>query len=519
MKKHKQQQQSPTPAHLQFQDILSVEMNEIYNRMVDARREERYEDFFALAEEMKRTGEETKEPACKAEVLFQMAKYHEHFHRYGQALTLLKESFSLYSQRNIPSNIAMVASNIATTYLALRLFQESVEYSRIALQHATLVNAHRTAAVALANMGNCFMQLNQPEQALQYILESIPFAEKCGDNAHINYVYLLLGNVYQHQGNYELSLEQYHYSLSLREQLGRPQAIAVALNNIANTLVKMNRHEEALSYFHRSLKYKEGQENLPSQFNTLTGIATCYAALGNIEEAFATAGRVLSIAETTGLHIHLSRVHELLAKLHEESGNTTESLLHYKKYHHHYVQDVDSGSRSRYEELAIAFELDRKEQQAEIERLRTEQLRKEVEHKNKELASLALHLAQKNEMLAKLKERLEDMRTSGTEKSLTLNTIESDIRSSLSGDKSWQLFEQQFKTIHHDFVQRLTRQCGDLSPTELRLCALLKINLSSKEIANILCIAPKSIEMYRFRVRKKLRLKKTENLNTYLAGL
>ncbi|MBX7156203.1 MAG: LuxR C-terminal-related transcriptional regulator [Bacteriodetes bacterium] len=157
----------------------------------------------------------------------------------------------------------------------------------------------------------------------------------------------------------------------------------------------------------------------------------------------------------------------------------------------------------------------------ELEKLKTEELQLELESKNNELSTLALALAQKNELLARMQTQLlvaqETVRRKSEKEAL--EQLKTQITSFLSSEKSWYMFDQQFKTIHHDFVQKLSAKYPQLSPIELRVCALLKVNLNSKEIADILCVETKSVEMYRFRIRKKIALDNTVNLHSYILGL
>ena len=95
----------------------------------------------------------------------------------------------------------------------------------------------------------------------------------------------------------------------------------------------------------------------------------------------------------------------------------------------------------------------------------------------------------------------------------------SGIDSSIDMQESWELFEQQFRLVHADFTERLAAACPDLSPTELKVCALVKIGLTTKEAARILNIEPRSVETYRGRIRKKLGLGIRDNLQMYLTGM
>mgnify|MGYP005836346855 CR=1 FL=1 len=95
------------------------------------------------------------------------------------------------------------------------------------------------------------------------------------------------------------------------------------------------------------------------------------------------------------------------------------------------------------------------------------------------------------------------------------NLIE-ELDKSKTDEKSWRLFEQQFESVHQNFIQTLTKQFPELTKTELRLCVLLKIQLSTKEIAQLLFLSPRSVETYRLHLRPKLGLSQNTNLTEFL---
>jgi DNA-binding CsgD family transcriptional regulator len=83
----------------------------------------------------------------------------------------------------------------------------------------------------------------------------------------------------------------------------------------------------------------------------------------------------------------------------------------------------------------------------------------------------------------------------------------------------WVKFDTQFAAAHPQFTQKLIATYPDLSPTEIRVCSLLRMNLKSEEIASLFCLSPRSVEFHRYNIRKKLGLKKEQNLPLFLAAI
>ncbi len=142
-----------------------------------------------------------------------------------------------------------------------------------------------------------------------------------------------------------------------------------------------------------------------------------------------------------------------------------------------------------------------------------------MRHKNQELANATLHLIQKNKMLTKLKDELnkvlQAMPSDNPEKHGIMKLRKAIIRD-LRNEQNWELFNSYFDEVHQDFMNRLKSKYKDLTSKELRLCAYLRMNLSTKEIAPLMNISIRGVEISRYRLRKKLGLDHYENLADFI---
>ncbi len=155
----------------------------------------------------------------------------------------------------------------------------------------------------------------------------------------------------------------------------------------------------------------------------------------------------------------------------------------------------------------------------EIMKLRNESLQSEMNHKNKELANATLHLIQKNKTLAALKTDLNKlMKATPSDKpeKQIVNSLVKKVNKDMRNEKNWELFNSYFDEVHQDFINRLKIEYPDLTPKELRLCAYLRMNLSTKEIAPLMNISIRGVEISRYRLRKKLNLPHNTNLAEFI---
>jgi len=166
----------------------------------------------------------------------------------------------------------------------------------------------------------------------------------------------------------------------------------------------------------------------------------------------------------------------------------------------------------------------RQEKAIQAEKLRSamleqENLEERLHHKEKELATQLLTMAQKNEFLAQVSGSLESMKqdTDNTNK-LKLQKLIGTISRDIQSNETWDKFLESFKEIHHTFVEKLMNSY-QLTSNEIRLASMLKMNMTSKEIANLLNISSEGIKKARYRLRKKLELSTDENLQEYLMAM
>ncbi|MBO6523681.1 MAG: hypothetical protein JJ971_07655 [Balneolaceae bacterium] len=157
---------------------------------------------------------------------------------------------------------------------------------------------------------------------------------------------------------------------------------------------------------------------------------------------------------------------------------------------------------------------DREKAEKEIIKLTNEKLQNEIEHKSAQLASNTMAMMRKNNLLTSLKEELDRQKKELGKKmpSSYYNKINKLIEQGIEDEHEWEVFEQLYDQAHGDFFKRLKEKHPQLTPSDLRLCAYLRMNLSSKEIAPLLNISVRGVEERRYRLRKRLDISTDVNL-------
>ncbi len=145
-------------------------------------------------------------------------------------------------------------------------------------------------------------------------------------------------------------------------------------------------------------------------------------------------------------------------------------------------------------------------------RLKNEKLQQDIGSKNRELAISTMSLIKKNEFLNSIKSELNHY----TKENKDVKKVIKIIDKNLNSNDDWKFFEEAFNNADQDFFKKIKTNHTSLTPDDLRLCAYLRLNLSSKEIAPLFNISPKSVEVKRYRLRKKMNLPNETNLTNYI---
>lgn len=165
---------------------------------------------------------------------------------------------------------------------------------------------------------------------------------------------------------------------------------------------------------------------------------------------------------------------------------------------------------ARHEKMLMEKEISEKE----IIKLTNDKLQAEIEHKSAQLATNTMAVVRKNELLQSIKSEIQKQKAELGERlpRKYFNQLVTMIDRGLQDEKEWEDFEQLYDQAHGDFFKRLKADYPQLTPSDLRLCAYLRMNLSSKEIAPLLSISVRGVEERRYRLRKRLNLSTDTNL-------
>jgi Tfp pilus assembly protein PilF len=433
-------------------------------------------------------------------------------------------------------------------------------------------------ANALTNLGGILLQLMKFEEAKRYFHEALPLfmelAEKRGDTIppyQVISIYNNLGIVHENLNEYNMAIDYYHRGISLASRIPQQQkTLAMLHNNLGSIHMKMGDFDEAYKNMNAALIIRKEMNDKSGEASSYRMLGILYKsqqnyaeALNNFYNGYNLAASVGSTSILSSLNEHLFEVFNLL--------NQPDSALKYHILLKHY-SDKLKGEETllEFSRMEISSQFQEKENIRLIEQrkqklrylfiaillllvvvilgllyvlsqsrlrrlsllnnniqlasekaaLEKTALTKELEIKNKELTTNVIYQIRKNELINNIADKLMTNRHNFKKENQSLiKDIISDLENSKE-DSVWMEFETRFHNVHNEFYEKLNEINPDLTPNERRLCAFLRLNMSTKEISTITGQSLRSIDVARTRLRQKLNLTNAEvGLIEYLSGI
>lgn len=188
------------------------------------------------------------------------------------------------------------------------------------------------------------------------------------------------------------------------------------------------------------------------------------------------------------------------------------------RWHTKRLQLLQRKFEERQKQLEYIHQLELEKNEKEIVELQNEKLENEVALKKKELASTSMQLEGNQTALIRLKDEVTKLNASPNSKNdmAKILTLLKDIE---NNNASWAIFAAHFDEVNNDLLKKLKKNCPKLSSGDLKVCAYLHLNFSSKQISQLSNITVRSVEIHRYRIRKKMGLKTGQSINDFFEDI
>ncbi|MEO0896495.1 MAG: tetratricopeptide repeat protein [Bacteroidota bacterium] len=448
---------------------------------------------------------------------------------YFQAILAFKES-------GLSTELGMAHNGLGDLYYYTRDEEKALEQHHKALAIAREKNLPSLEAMTLGYLGHFYEKQEEYDKASSYQLLALEKYEQLMDPEGLSTINGYLGSIYEDLEDFEKAYHYFSQALTYNLETNNQEERIIHLNDIGDTFRKRGMYEDALLYTSQSLALAEELNNLYQVKSGKRDLAKTYAEMGDFEKAHDY------LVEAYDLHEELFDAEEAsqIARLQSLNEiNQTQQELELLKRDKQLVQisliALVAGlslllilswlivSRQRLKTQKDRELLEAKqaltEQELENSRLKADQLESDLEASSNQLGTHALTIVQKNKILKDIKTRLTHLKTEEKSLQRPISMLIKKIDEGFKFDKDWQKFNQIFEQVHPAFYRRLHEKYPDLTASEIRLCALLRLNLDSKDMATILGISQDSLRVARYRLRKKMDVEKGSNLISFVMNI
>ena len=413
---------------------------------------------------------------------------------------------------------------------------------------------------AMMHLGQLKHNLEKYNESIKHQQEALKLLGPYNNKLLEGDAYSAIGQSYYELKNYKKAEENYLAGLNRYNEIKNKDKLAFAYGNLGKLYVAKDEYDKAMFNHDNAMKLARENSSKSRLVSILFNIGAAHNAMGSSEKAINYLNESIELADSIGELGSLKTGYLERSKAFEKFGNTSKAFEDFKAYSKVNDSLFNKTKSQQIEEQLIIYETEKKEQQIqlqqnEIELLNTEKkisnqqllllalalllallgiyalrqkmkrnkilrekIEADLEFKTKELTTHALHLAKKNEVLNDLKQKAKVLKADANADpgyQMLIQTINFDLQD----DNNWENFSKYFEQVHKGFNEKAQQQYPNITNNDLRLMALLKMNLSSKEIANILNISSDGIKKARQRLRKKMGLDSNESLEARVIAI
>lgn len=433
--------------------------------------------------------------------------------QYALSLQYLNAALSLYKSTQSIYEEAIALFNISIVYHNISKYDQSIIYGLESLKLFESIGEQHYLLLLRSNLGHDYLLTKDYETAEKYLQLSV------NDNAdsllYMKY-YIRMGDLFLYgKSNYQKAISFYNKGLNYAKHLNDLNEISRANNQLGSLYTKLREYDTALYFLHEGYSYYDKLKSKALQKLCYEYLIEYYIQTENYKNAYDYSILLAQLKDS----IFTQETNTKLAEfevIYETLKREDEIIM---------LEDNKQIMRLRIAFLSVIIVLVivlifyiRKYYKVKIDQAHKVQneLKNELELKDQELANNALNLAKNHELLNRTTSSLVKLKDqSGGKGQEDVQKIISDLKNQVSSD-SFNEFEMRFLKVHEGFYEKLMADYPSLSPNDLRICALLRLNLSSKDIAKILHMSSPSVNVSRSRIRKKMKMPQELNLVTFL---
>lgn len=466
---------------------------------------------------------------------YSMGMYYRIVGDYAKSLEFTLKGISLtdkFKERQVD-----LYNNLGGIYFELNDFELAFNYLRKAHNIAVEINDIKRIAKAYANLGSVYLMTGKYDDARKNISESYLYFSKVKDTANIIKSLTSWSRMEVLENNFELSTQYLDRAKELSLLTKEEVQLGLIYQHFGNVSRAEKRYNDAVKYYQKAYEISNKNNIARDKMNALEGLSLNFKLLNRYKESSESLMHFYHIRDSIQ-GIKVRQTIEALKWSKEVDDQKFENELLYKKIETEKLNRLNltktyiiiivvvlavvffiwmlyqnkkknlNISNLNYERLSdkLTFE-------ENLSKAKEEQFRIEIDARNKELISLNILILAKNKIFNEIENVI--VKGEGNSKEMLVE-LKNVVKLNRSQENDWEKFKNVFETVHPDFFENINNTYPQLSKTEVRVCSYIKIGMPSTEICGMLNINQESLNKTRYRIRRKLNLEKSENLDLFV---
>lgn len=430
---------------------------------------------------------------------------------FQKAEELFKAAYNIHKKVGNKAGLAQVLNNMGEVQRSLKNYDSALYLYDQAIAINKLMNNQLWIGINNQNKGETYLQMNQFDKALGCFNTALHLYRLAGHKSYLTGLNNSIGNFYLQKKEYALAKTYFEDAYTNARELHLQTEIKTSASGLSEIAEATGDYKSALQYF--KLYHTQNESLLNVEMNR---------QMADIQSRYELEKKENEITIQKE-QINLLEKNEKISAIVLQAGLAAVILLSIIAYL--FFSRNQSRSKAQIDLAKKNQEILETKQalmEADIKNRDQEKLilNQELQQKNNHLINMALYLAHKNDFFGELKKGLKEIKNlQGDEKEKRLNELMLKISQQTRTSKELERLQSEIEEANTAFFKKLDQICPGMTENERQLSALLRINLSSKEIASLNNISTKAVEMSRYRLRKKLNLEGNNTLTDFLQQL
>ena len=443
---------------------------------------------------------------------------------YEEAIRYMEEALSIDRELGDESVIATDLNTLGRLYESWGMYEKAIDYLQQALEIDRRIGREDRMAIRYNSMGLVYKSWKRYDKALEAFNKALEIDSKLNSEERVALRYSNIGSTYLAMGQGSRAVEYLDMGLSYFKQRNMTSYLASGYLDLGKAHMLLKNYRRAEELLRSSLKISIDEDSKTWRLGALESLTALYSMMGDHERALQTYRGYVELKDSVFTAENQVKLAEFQAK-YDLSVRQQENELLRKNAEIHKKERLVillffsvTGMFLVAVVMALLYRLKVQQGKSNASEKEKEELILDLEKKNNELTYNAMSIIRNNETVSRIAEAVEEAIVRGEDPD-NLKQVIHQLHM-LETDRGWKEFELRFMQTHRDFYEKLNGRFPDLTMNERKLCAFLRLDMTTKDIASITHQSVHSINVARTRLRKKLGIDQTEeSLVNFLQNL